>query len=107
VDVVWAHVDAECREVEGAAAFALAAVFAVVLTVVAVGGAGGGVLASVGFGAAAVSLHALAWWCARFWYAAFCKGRRTEPVPEPDSYGGLIAALVGAAVGMGTWGAYE
>lgn len=49
-------------------------------------GTGGDVAAIVGFGAAAVSAYLLAWWSARYWYAAFSEGRRPEPVPEPDSW---------------------
>ncbi|MER5222139.1 hypothetical protein [Streptomyces flaveus] len=56
------------------------------LTFTAFQGTGGDVPAIVGFGAAAVSAYLLAWWSARFWYAAFSEGRRPEPVPEPNSW---------------------
>ncbi|WP_157857296.1 hypothetical protein [Streptomyces yerevanensis] len=49
-------------------------------------GTGGDVSVIVGFGAAAVSAYLLAWWSARFWYAAFSEGRRPEPVSEPNSW---------------------
>lgn len=45
-----------------------------------------GVLMRVGMGAGAVSTYKVAWWCARYWYAAFCQGRRAEPVPEPNPW---------------------
>lgn len=45
-----------------------------------------GVLMRVGMGAGAVSTYTAAWWCARYWYAAFCQGRRAEPVPEPNPW---------------------
>ncbi|NGO45761.1 hypothetical protein [Streptomyces ureilyticus] len=56
------------------------------LTATTLQGAGGDVPAVVGFGAAAVSAYLLAWWSARFWYAAFSEGRRPEPVPQPDPW---------------------
>ncbi|MEV0111981.1 hypothetical protein AB0H77_01815 [Streptomyces sp. NPDC050844] len=43
-------------------------------------------LARVGLAAGAVSAFTVAWWCARYWYAAFCQGRRAEPVPEPNPW---------------------
>ncbi|MGW7068532.1 hypothetical protein ACWGII_10620 [Streptomyces sp. NPDC054855] len=45
-----------------------------------------GVLMRVGMGVGAVSTYTVAWWCARYWYAAFCQGRRAEPVPEPNPW---------------------
>lgn len=89
------------RMVVGGMLFGFVLFFAVVLTVVAVRGAGGSVLVSVGFGAVAVSLYPLAWWCARFWYAAFSEGRSAEPVAEPGSWPWLLPPLViGVALGV-------
>ncbi|MGP3952775.1 hypothetical protein [Streptomyces sp. 7N604] len=68
-----------------------------VLTAVAVSGNGGSLLASAGFGAGAVSGYLLAWWSARYWYAAFCEGRRAEPVPQPDPWPWLPPPIVVAA----------
>lgn len=58
----------------------------VALTFATFHGTGGDVLAIFGFGAAAVSAYLLAWWSARFSYAAFSEGRRPELVPEPHSW---------------------
>ncbi|MGP3991466.1 hypothetical protein [Streptomyces sp. 3N207] len=59
----------------------------------------------IGFGSAALSAYAVAWWCARYWYAAFREGRSSQPVPEPHSWPwGLPPVVVGgafAATGIG------
>lgn len=68
------------------------------LTAVTVCSNGGDLLASAGFGAAAVSAYLLAWWSARYWYAAFCEGRRPEPVPEPGSWPGVPPPMLLATV---------
>ncbi|MGP3922308.1 hypothetical protein [Streptomyces sp. 8N616] len=65
-----------------------------VLTAVGVRGTGGDLLASAGLGAGAVSGYLLAWWSARYWYAAFCEGRRPEPVPQPDAWPWLLPPMV-------------
>jgi hypothetical protein len=64
------------------------------LTVTTFQGTGGDVPAMVGFAAAAVSAYLLAWWSARYWYAAFSEGRRPEPVPEPNSWPWLPPPLI-------------
>lgn len=56
------------------------------MTVPAITGGGMGALARLGVGAAGVSLLVVAWWAARYWYAAFLSGRREETVPEPNSW---------------------
>ncbi|MFE0175270.1 hypothetical protein ACFWZ2_23415 [Streptomyces sp. NPDC059002] len=48
--------------------------------------AGTGMPARTGLGAGAVAFLTVAWWCARYWYAAFCTGRREPPVPEPNPW---------------------
>ncbi|MFD4987976.1 hypothetical protein [Streptomyces sp. NPDC058374] len=52
------------------------------------------VLARVGVVAGAGSAFAVAWWCARYWYAAYCEGRRGEPVPEPSPWPWLLPWVV-------------
>ncbi|WP_157872224.1 hypothetical protein [Streptomyces silaceus] len=56
-----------------------------VLTFVAFGD-GIGAWARAGLAAGALSTFTVAWWCARYWYAAYCDGRRAEPVPEPNPW---------------------
>ncbi|MEV8016817.1 hypothetical protein AB0O76_10805 [Streptomyces sp. NPDC086554] len=51
-------------------------------------------LARCALGAAAVSVYAVGWWCARYWYAAFCEGRREEPVAEPHPWPWLLPVTV-------------
>ncbi|WPO72130.1 hypothetical protein [Streptomyces sp. KN37] len=58
-------------------------------------GAGASPLARTGLGAGAVSMLAVAWWCARYWYAASSEGRRAEPVPEPDAWPWALPWTVG------------
>ncbi|MFK4067616.1 hypothetical protein [Streptomyces sp. NPDC029674] len=53
-------------------------------------GDGVGRLMRVGLGAGAVSVWTVAWWCVRYWYAAYCEGRREEPVPEPGFWPWLL-----------------
>ncbi len=75
-----------------------------VLTAIAFQSTGGDALAVVGVGAAAVSAYLLAWWSARYWYSAFCEGRRPEPVPEPNPWPWvpppLIVAVAAAVSGV-------
>ncbi|MFJ2773628.1 hypothetical protein [Streptomyces sp. NPDC087300] len=47
-------------------------------------------LARLGLGAGAVSVLAVAWWCARYWYAAFREGRGGPPVPGPNPWPWLL-----------------
>ncbi|MFD9443151.1 hypothetical protein ACFWBR_34490 [Streptomyces sp. NPDC060006] len=72
----------------------LMVVLGVGLTGAALQAVGGGVLPVLGFGAAAVSAYPLVWWSARYWYAAFCEGRRPEPVPQPAPWPWLPPPLV-------------
>ncbi|MDT9700816.1 hypothetical protein [Streptomyces sp. P17] len=58
----------------------------VVMTSMAVGLRGVDVLGKVGLAAGAVSSYLLVWWSGRYWYAAFCDGRRGEAVEEPDPW---------------------
>lgn len=51
--------------------------------------------AQLGFGAGAVSVYPLVWWSARFWWSAFCQGRREEAVAEPDSWPWLFPPVIG------------
>jgi hypothetical protein len=68
------------------------------LTGEAVGGRGFGWLGRLGFGAAAGCSWLLLWWSGRFWYAAFCEGRRDEPVGEPSPWPwGLPLVVIGIA----------
>ncbi|MFH8291311.1 hypothetical protein [Streptomyces sp. NPDC018059] len=60
-------------------------------------GDGASPLARTGLGAGAVSTLAVAWWCARYWYAAFSEGRRAEPVPEPNACPWALPWTVGTA----------
>ncbi|MEU6084283.1 hypothetical protein [Streptomyces sp. NPDC047108] len=64
-----------------------------VMTAVAVSGFDGP-LAKAGIGAAAVSAYLLAWWSARYWYAAWTTGRRPEPAPEPGYWPWVLPPLV-------------
>lgn len=55
-------------------------------------------MAQLGFETVAVCSSRLVWWSARYWYAAFSKGRRPEPVRQPNPWPwGLPLALMGAA----------
>ncbi|EFL22276.1 hypothetical protein SSOG_01988 [Streptomyces himastatinicus ATCC 53653] len=45
-------------------------------------------LPMIGFAAAALSVLAVAWWCARYWYAAF------RETPEPNPWPWLLPPLV-------------
>ncbi|MGW7275475.1 hypothetical protein ACWGH5_33750 [Streptomyces sp. NPDC054864] len=56
-----------------------------------------GELARAGLVAGAVSMFAVAWWCARYWYAAFCQGRRAEPVPDPNPWPWVLPWTVAVA----------
>jgi hypothetical protein len=58
----------------GAVLFVFMLIAGVALTVTAFQSIGGDVLVVVGFAAGAVSAYLLAWWCARYWYVAFCQG---------------------------------
>ncbi|WP_196942948.1 hypothetical protein [Streptomyces sclerotialus] len=59
----------------------------------------------IGFGSAALSAYAVAWWGARYWYAAFQEGRTSQPVPEPHPWPWLLPPIVlggaFAATGIG------
>ncbi|MFH8574307.1 hypothetical protein [Streptomyces sp. NPDC017993] len=48
----------------------------------------------IGFASAAFSLYAVAWWCARYWYAAFREGRSAPPVAQPHPWPWLLPLLV-------------
>ncbi|MFC8129029.1 hypothetical protein [Streptomyces sp. NPDC057302] len=69
------------------------------MAVPAVSGDMGG-LARLGLGAAGVSLLAVAWWAARYWYAAFLSGRREEAVPEPNPWPWMLPWTVLTAVAL-------
>jgi hypothetical protein len=66
--------------------------------------------ARLGFGAGAVSVYLLVWWSARFWWSAFCQGRREEAVAEPDAWPWLFPPVIGgvalavSGVGMSSRG---
>ncbi|MFI1421029.1 hypothetical protein ACH4VX_24240 [Streptomyces sp. NPDC020731] len=51
--------------------------------------------ARLGFVAGAVSAYLLVWWSARFWWSAFCQGRREEAVVEPDAWPWLFPPVIG------------
>lgn len=54
--------------------------------------------ARLGFGAGAGSAYLLVWWSVRFWWAAFCQGRREETVAEPGAWPWLFPPVVGGVV---------
>ncbi|MFC7012815.1 hypothetical protein ACFQMH_14040 [Streptomyces viridiviolaceus] len=69
------------------------------LTCAAIGLRGVDLLGKVGLAAGAVSSCLLVWWSARFWYAAFCEGRRDTPVEEPDAWPWCLpGVLIGVAL---------
>ncbi|WP_328873126.1 hypothetical protein OHT76_25165 [Streptomyces sp. NBC_00287] len=76
----------------------------VVMTCMAVGLRGVDVLGRVGFAAGAVSSYLLVWWSGRFWYAAYCEGRRDGAVEEPDFWPwcllGVVIGVVLAVAGV-------
>ncbi|MER7486205.1 hypothetical protein ABTY20_09955 [Streptomyces sp. NPDC126497] len=51
--------------------------------------------ARLGLGAGALSAYLLVWWSARFWWSAFCQGRREEAVAEPDAWPWLFPPVIG------------
>ncbi|WP_181138521.1 hypothetical protein [Streptomyces sp. Ru73] len=59
----------------------------------------------LGFGSAAFSAYAVAWWSARYWYAAFQEGRSARPVPEPHPWPWalppVVLSVVFAVTGIG------
>ncbi|MEW1923324.1 hypothetical protein [Streptomyces sp. NPDC088360] len=96
------------RALEGSRRYRLAAGVMLVLgllapgagmTVAAVSGDMGG-LGGLALGSVGVSLLVVAWWAARYWYAAFLFGRREEPVPDPDPWPWMLpwTALMTVAI---------
>ncbi|MEV5931203.1 hypothetical protein AB0L56_00165 [Streptomyces sp. NPDC052079] len=65
-----------------------------------------GWLPRLGFGAGAVSAYLLVWWSARFWWSAFCQGRREEAVAGPDTWPWLFPpVLIGVTLTVSGVGA--
>ncbi|MGA5291509.1 hypothetical protein [Streptomyces pseudogriseolus] len=54
--------------------------------------------ARLGLGAGAVSVYLLVWWSVRFWWSAFCQGRREEAVAEPDTWPWLLPPVISGVV---------
>lgn len=67
------------RLATGAVLFLGAVIIGVALSAAAAFSEGVGLSTRIGLGAGGVSALTVAWWCARYWYAAFCEGRRAEP----------------------------
>lgn len=86
------------RLVVGTMLFLVTLLIALALTVTAFGDRVGPWMRA-GLGAGALAMYSVAWWCARYWYAAFCEGRREEAVAELNPWpwmlpwGVLVVAL--------------